>query len=123
MDVYTGIIIALTGVLAGFLSGMLGLGGAIIIIPALIMLGYTQQSAQGTTLLMLVMPVGALAAWQYYKAGHADIRAALILGLMFFISGYFGAKFAIHIPQELLKKIFALVLVVIAIKMWFFDTH
>jgi uncharacterized membrane protein YfcA len=121
MELSTGILIALIGILAGLLSGMLGLGGAIIIIPALIMLGYTQQVAQGTALLMLVMPVGGLAAWQYYKAGNADLSAALILGVAFFLSGYVGAKFALYISHDLLRKIFAFVLLVVAIKMWFFD--
>lgn len=123
MELHNGILIGLIGILAGFLSGMLGLGGAIIIIPALVLLGYTQQMAQGTTLLMLVMPVGALAAWQYYKGGNVDITASLILAAAFFVSGYFGAKFAMHIPQEMLRKVFAIVLVLIAIKTWFFNTH
>lgn len=124
MESSNAIILAMIGASAGLLSGMLGLGGAIIIIPALVMFqGYSQQMAQGTALLMLVMPVGALAAWQYYKAGSADIPAALILGIAFFISGYFGAKLVPLIPQETLKKVFAVTLVVIAVKIWFFDKH
>lgn len=114
--------VALIGIVAGLLAGLLGLGGAIIIIPALVMLlGYSQQMAQGTTLLMLVPPVGALAAWQYYKTGNADVKTALILAVFFFASGYFGAKLANHIPQEFLKKIFAVLLIVIALKMLFLD--
>jgi hypothetical protein len=110
------------GVVAGLLGGILGLGGAIVIIPALVMfLGFSQQMAQGTTLLMLVMPVGALAAWQYYKVGNADLKTALILGIAFFASGYFGAKLANHMPQDLLKKIFAVLLILIAIKILFLD--
>lgn len=116
------ITIVLIGVAAGLLSGMLGLGGAIVIIPALVMLlGFSQQMAQGTTLLMLVLPVGALAAWQYYKAGNADIRTAALMGAAFFIGGFVGAKFANHIPQEFLKKTFALLLMGIAIKLMFFE--
>ncbi len=116
--------IATIGLAAGILSGMLGLGGAIIIIPALVVvLGYSQQSAQGTALMMMVLPVGALAAFQYYQNGFVDMKVALVMAVFFFIGGYFGAKFASHIPQEMLKKIFALVLVVIAVKMWFFDKH
>lgn len=115
-------IAALIGVVAGLLGGILGLGGAIVIIPALVMLlGYSQQMAQGTTLLMMVLPVGGLAAWQYYKAGNADVKTALILSVAFFISGYFGAKFANHVPQEFLKKGFAVLLILIAIKMLAFD--
>lgn len=116
------ITIALIGIVAGLLAGVLGLGGAIIIIPALVMLlGYSQQLAQGTTLLMLVLPVGALAAWQYYKAGNVDIRTALILAIAFFVSGFFGAKLANQIPQEILKKLFAFLLILIAVKMLFFE--
>ena len=116
------IIVALIGIAAGLLGGILGLGGAIIIIPALVMiLGFSQQMAQGTTLLMMVLPVGALAAWQYYKAGNADVKTALILSVAFFVSGFFGAKLANHIPQELLKKAFAVLLILIAVKMLFFE--
>ncbi len=113
-------VIVLIGAVAGILSGLLGLGGAIIIIPALvILLGYSQQMAQGTTLLMLAMPVGALAAFQYYKAGDADIKTALILGGAFFISAFISAKFVPHIPQDILRKVFSVMLVAIALKMWF----
>jgi hypothetical protein len=122
MALQQAIIVALIGITAGLLGGILGLGGAIIIIPALVMLlGYSQQMAQGTTLLMLVMPVGALAAWQYYKVGNVDVKTALILGVAFFISGFIGAKFANLIPQEILKKLFAILLIAIALKMLFFD--
>ena len=113
-------IIALIGAVAGLLGGVLGLGGAIIIIPALVMLlGYSQQMAQGTALIMMVLPVGALAAFQYYQKGFVDVKAALILAAFFFIGGYFGAKFATSIPQDILRKAFAILLVGIAIKMWF----
>jgi len=90
-------IVGLIGAVAGLLGGMLGLGGAIIIIPALVMLlGYSQQMAQGTALIMMVLPVGALAAFQYYQNGYVDVKAALILAAFFFIGGYFGAKFAMR---------------------------
>ncbi|MDZ4758541.1 MAG: sulfite exporter TauE/SafE family protein [Bacteroidota bacterium] len=116
------ITVAIIGIVAGLLGGLLGLGGAIIIIPALVMLlGYSQQMAQGTTLLMLVMPVGALAAWQYYKVGNVDVKTALILGVAFFVSSFIGAKFANQIPQDILKKVFAVLLLVIAVKMLFFE--
>ena len=113
------ITLALIGIAGGLLSGLLGLGGAIIIIPALVMLmGFSQEMAQGTTLMMMVLPVGALAAFQYYQKGFVDIKAALIMAVFFFVSGYFGAKFATQIPQEILKKSFAVMLVTIAIKIW-----
>ena len=69
----------------------------------------------------MVLPVGFMAALQYYKAGHGDIKTAGILALAFFIGGYFGGKWANQIPQDILKKIFAVLLIVIAIKMLFFD--
>jgi len=120
MDWQNIILIALIGAAAGLLGGMLGLGGAIIIIPALVMLvGFSQQMAQGTALIMMVLPVGALAAYQYYQEGFVDVKAALILAAFFFVGGYFGAKFATHIPQDILKKSFAVMLVGIAAKMWF----
>jgi len=120
MDFQSAVLIALIGAVAGLLGGVLGLGGAIIIIPALVMLlGYSQQMAQGTALIMMVLPVGALAASQYYQKGFVDVKAALIMAAFFLIGGYFGAKFATSIPQDILKKAFAIMLVGIAIKMWF----
>lgn len=122
MELQNSAIIAIIGITAGLLGGMLGLGGAIIIIPALVIfLGYSQQMAQGTALVMMVLPVGALAAFQYYQKGFVDVKASLIMATFFFVGGYFGAKFTTQIPQEILKKAFASMLVVIAIKMWFFD--
>lgn len=110
--------VAVIGLIAGLLSGLLGLGGAVVIIPALVILfGFSQQMAQGTTLVMMVLPIGALAAWQYYQQGFVDIKVALIMALTFFIGGYFGAKYATQIPQEILKKGFAVMLILIAVKM------
>jgi len=124
MDVQNFVIIALIGTAAGLLSGLLGLGGAIIIIPALVMfLGYSQQMAQGTTLMMMVLPIGALAAYQYYQKGYVDIKTALIMAAFFFVGGFFGAKLATQVSQDFLKKIFALLLLVIAVKMWFFEKN
>lgn len=120
MELQNAILIALIGTVAGLLGGLLGLGGAVIIIPALVMLlGYSQQMAQGTALMMMVLPVGALAAFQYYQKGYVDVKTSLIMAAFFFIGGYFGAKFATQIPQDFLKKAFAIMLIVIAIKMWF----
>jgi uncharacterized membrane protein YfcA len=119
MELQNAILIGLIGTVAGLLGGVLGLGGAIIIIPALVMLlGYSQQMAQGTALIMMVLPVGILAAFQYYQKGFVDVKAALILAVFFMIGGYFGAKFATTISPDILKKAFSVLLVVIAIKMW-----
>jgi uncharacterized membrane protein YfcA len=122
MDLHHFIIIAIIGLAAGIFGGLLGLGGAIIMIPAMVMfLGYSQQMAQGTALIMMVLPVGALAAYQYYENGYVDIKAALIMAVFFFVGGYFGARFATHIPQELMKKVFAVMLLILALKMLFLD--
>lgn len=122
MDLNQILILLILGLISGILSGLLGIGGAVFIIPALAMfMGFSQQTAQGTTLMMMVLPVGFMAALQYYKAGHGDIKTAGILALAFFIGGYFGGKWANQIPQDILKKIFAVLLIVIAIKMLFFD--
>ena len=111
--------IALIGSAAGVLAGMLGLGGAIIIIPALVMLlGYSQQTAQGTALMMMVFPVGAMAAYQYYQKGFVNVKVAVIMAVFFFIGSYFGARFATQVPQVTLRKIFAVMLVIIAVKTW-----
>ncbi len=122
MELQNAALIAAIGMAAGLLGGMLGLGGAVIIIPAMVMLlGYSQQLAQGTALLMMVLPVGALAAWQYYRKGFVDIKAALIMGIFFFIGGFAGAKFATHLPQPVLKKIFGVLLLLISAKLLFFE--
>lgn len=124
MDLHHFIIIAIIGLAAGLLGGLLGLGGAIIMIPAMVMfLGYSQQTAQGTALIMMVLPVGALAAYQYYENGYVEMKAALIMAVFFFVGGYFGARFATHIPQEILKKLFAVMLIILAVKMLFLEKH
>ncbi|MFN8287624.1 MAG: sulfite exporter TauE/SafE family protein [Chitinophagales bacterium] len=116
------IIAVVIGVVAGLLGGTLGIGGAVVIIPALVwFLGYSQQQAQGTTLFMLVWPVGALAAWQYYKAGMVQVKVALILAVTFFIASFIGARFATHVPGVALKKAFAVLLIIIAVKTLFID--
>lgn len=122
MDIQHIVLIALIGMVAGLLGGLLGLGGAVIIIPALVMLaGYSQQMAQGTALMMMVLPVGALAAFQYYQRGSVNMGAALIIAVFFFAGSFFGARFATQVPQDILKKIFALMLIAIALKMLFFE--
>lgn len=116
------ILVIIIGVIAGILSGLLGIGGAVLIIPALVLfLGFSQQTAQGTTLLMMVPPIGALAAFQYYKEGTVDFKVAGILAVGFLIGGYLGGKYANQIPQDILKKIFAVLLLIIAFKMLFLD--
>lgn len=106
------------GIITGIMAGMLGIGGAIIMIPALVLfMGFSQQMAQGTSLAVMLPPVGILAAYNYYKAGHVDIKFALILAGTFLIGSYFGSRYALTLPQATLKKIFGVLLLLVATKM------
>jgi len=108
------------GIVTGVMAGMLGIGGAIIMIPALVFfMGFSQQMAQGTSLAVMLPPIGILAAYNYYKAGQVDIRFALILAGAFLIGSYFGSKYALTLPQATLKKIFGVLLLLVAAKMLF----
>jgi uncharacterized membrane protein YfcA len=108
------------GIVTGIMAGMLGIGGAIIMIPALVyILGLTQQGAQGTSLAVMLPPIGIIAAYNYYKAGYVNFKFALILACAFIIGSYFGSKFALNIPQATLKKIFGILLLAVAAKMLF----
>ena len=108
----------LLGLLAGVLSGLIGIGGGVIIIPALIFLfGLSQQQAQGTTLALMVPPIGILAAWTYYQRGYVDLKLAALICVGFVVGGLLGAKFATSINSDVLRKIFACSLIVIALKM------
>jgi len=120
MSVTTIVILVVLGTITGFMAGMLGIGGGIIVIPALVMiLGFTQQGAQGTSLAMMLPPVGIFAVINYYKAGHVDWRVAVILALFFIVGSLFGSKLAVKIPQDVLKKIFGVFLLLVAAKMLF----
>ena len=111
----------LLGMVAGIYSGIFGLGGGTIIIPALVFLfGMSQHTAQGTTMAMLVPPIGLLAAWAYYQKGYVDLRAAALMCITFFIGGLIGAKFATAISDTALTKVFGVALLIISIKMIFF---
>ncbi|MFH1371507.1 MAG: TSUP family transporter [Planctomycetota bacterium] len=114
------ILLLAIGLVAGILSGLLGIGGGIIMVPALIfLLGFSQHSAQGTTLAMMVPPIGLLAAWWYYSKGYVDIKVAGLMCIGFFIGGLLGAKFASAIPDLILKRIFGVALMLISVKMIF----
>ncbi len=108
------------GVLAGMLSGLIGVGGGVIMIPLLVVvLGYSQHAAQGTSLAVLAIPVTFLAAYNYYSEGYINWKFALIIAIGFVVGGYFGSKLAISINQEILKKIFGVILLIAAFKMFF----
>lgn len=120
MNLYTLVILALIGIVAGMLGGMAGLGGGIIIIPALVyFLGMSQFGAQGTSVAIMLPPVGILAAINYYKKGYIEWKYALIIAIFFIIGGYFGSKIVLHLPQNMVKKGFGIMLLLIAIKMIF----
>jgi uncharacterized membrane protein YfcA len=111
----------LLGLTAGILSGLIGIGGGIIIVPALVLFfGLSQHQAQGTTLALLVPPIGILAAWTYYRNGYVDLRIAAIVALGFFIGGLVGARFATSLSNAVLQKVFGISLLLVALKMIFF---
>jgi uncharacterized protein len=108
------------GVIAGVLSGVLGIGGGIIIIPALVYLfHFSQHQAQGTTLALMIPPIGLMAAYVYYTKGYINIPVAVIICIGFFAGGFFGGKIACYLSDNLLQKIFAALLMVISLKMFF----
>jgi len=112
------LILIVIGIITGVMAGMLGIGGAIIMIPSLVfLLGISQQSAQGTSLAVMLPPVGIIAAYNYYKAGQVNIRFAIILAVFFLVGSYFGSKLALNIPQQVLKKVFGVLLLLVAAKM------
>lgn len=108
----------LVGLAAGVLSGLLGIGGAVVIIPALVFLfGFTQHRAEGTTLALMIPPIGLLAVLPYYRNGHVDVRAAAIICAGFFVGGLIGGSLSVGISAPVLQKIFAVLLILIAVKM------
>jgi uncharacterized membrane protein YfcA len=120
MSGLTFLILILIGLAAGFLGGMVGLGGGIILIPALMLfLSMDQRMAQGTTIAIMLPPIGFFAAFNYYKAGYVNIKYALVIAIVFMLGGYLGSKVALNLPVPLLKKMFAILLVIIAAKMIF----
>lgn len=120
MSVNMMLILLMIGIVTGVMAGMLGIGGAIIMIPALVyFIGLSQQTAQGTSLAVMLPPVGIIAAFNYYKAGHVNLKVALILACAFLVGSYFGSKLALNLPQATLRKIFGILLLLVAVKMLF----
>jgi uncharacterized membrane protein YfcA len=110
----------LLGIAAGVLSGLIGIGGGIIIVPALVFLfGLTQHQAQGTTLALMVPPIGILAAWTYYQQGNVNLKIAGFVCLGFIFGGLFGAKIATGLSNEMLQRVFGVVLFLVSLKMIF----
>jgi uncharacterized protein len=122
MDVQTVLIVITVGIAAGILGGLVGVGGGIIIVPALVyFLGFSQKTAQGTSLGLIMLPVGILGVLQYYKQGHVDFKVVGILAAGFLLGSFFGSKIALGLSQETVKKIFAVLMILIAMKMLFID--
>lgn len=108
----------MTGLLVGVLSGMVGVGGGIVLVPILVLFfGFSQHMAQGTSTAMLLPPIGILAAWTYYKNGMVDVKAAALLCAGFVLGGLFGAQLAVALPKEFLRRSFGCVLFGISLKL------
>ena len=112
-------LLVLIGLAAGVLAGVFGIGGGILIVPALVFVaGMPIVTATGTSLGALLLPVGALGAWQYYRLGNLDIRAAALVALGLFLGTPFGARLAQTIAPWTLQRAFAVFLLVVAVRMW-----
>jgi len=122
MSIITIIILIIIGVAAGALSGLVGVGGGLIIVPSLVyFVAFSQKAAQGTSLGILLLPVGILAVLQYYQKGFVDLKVVLIVSAGFLIGGWFGSKLAIKLPVATIKKLFAIFMLLTALKMLFLD--
>ena len=123
MTVQIVLILVIIGLAAGMLSGLIGVGGGIIVVPALVyFLGFSQYEAQGTSLGLSLLPVGILAVANYYKQGYIDVKVVAIMCLAFVLGGWLGSKISLALPEELVKKIFAVILFYTAFKMLGWDT-
>lgn len=114
----------LIGTAAGVLSGLFGIGGGLIIVPALIWLGFTQHAASGTSLVALLLPVGLLGVLEYYQSGLIsvdNIKFGLLIALGLFVGAFFGSKISVSISETLLRKSFALLLGFTAVRLWFLN--
>ncbi|MBI4533241.1 MAG: sulfite exporter TauE/SafE family protein [Candidatus Melainabacteria bacterium] len=117
MTIVLGLIL---GVLAGIFSGLVGVGGGVLIVPALVFLfGMSQHQAQGTTLAILVPPIGLLAAWTYYKQGYVDLKIAALICIGFFLGGLLGAKVATMLSAKVLQRVFGVFMLLLSVKMIF----
>lgn len=120
MNLYTIVLLMVIGLMAGIFGGIFGVGGAIIMIPALVyFLGVDQHMAQGTSLAVMLPPIGLFAAYNYYKAGQVNLWYALIIAATFMIGGYFGSKIALNLPETTMKKVFGFLLLLFALRLIF----
>ena len=117
---YQHAILIILGLLAGMLSGFVGVGGGILMIPVLIIfLGFTQHQAQGTALFAMLPPIGILAAMNYYKEGFVKWEYAAVIALTFVVGGYFGSKLSISLPDQTVRRVFGVIMLIGAIKLIF----
>lgn len=120
MTLTTLLLLIIIGLCAGVLSGLIGIGGGIIMVPMFVLfLGISQHNAQGLSLAVMLPPVTLLAVYNYHKGGEIDWKIAIIVSLMFIIGGYFGSKLALQIDQRVLKKIFGGLMLIVALKLLF----
>jgi uncharacterized membrane protein YfcA len=104
----------------GIISGIVGIGGGALLVPLLVYVYHmTQHRAQGTSLAMLLLPSGLLAFWKYYQAGNADLKMGLIMACGLFVGGYFGGGLAQHLSDNTLRRVFAVFLAFVAVRMFF----
>jgi uncharacterized membrane protein YfcA len=123
MTVQIVLILVIIGLCAGMLSGLIGVGGGVIVVPALVyFLGFSQHEAQGTSLGLLLLPVGILAVANYYKQGQIDVKVVAIMCLAFVLGGWLGSKVSLALPAETVKRIFAIILFYTAFKMLGWDS-
>lgn len=123
MSVFLIMILLIIGLAAGILSGLVGVGGGIIIVPSLVyFLAFSQREAQGTSLGILLLPIGILGVFAYYKEGYVNWNTVWLVAAGFLAGSYIGSKIALNVSQETLKKLFAVMMIIIACKMLFFDT-
>ena len=114
------VLYVLLGIAAGMLSGLIGIGGGVIIVPVLIFLfGFSQHQAQGTTLALLVPPIGLPAAWAYFKHGYVNFEVAMLVCVGFFLGGFIGAKLATGVSSVVLERVFGIAMLVVGLKMLF----
>ena len=112
----------LLGAVAGLFSGFMGIGGGLIMVPALVLIfGFNQHLAQGTSLAVMIPPIGLLAAYRYWTAGHVDLTAAIWICLGFILGGWGGAQVAHILPASILKKAFGVVLLIVSVRMILWD--
>jgi uncharacterized protein len=120
MSISTLLLLILIGLSAGLLSGVVGVGGGIVMIPLLMLLmGMDQHQAQGTSLAVMLPPIGILAAWNYHKAGFVEWKYAMIIAFTFIIGGYLGSRWAVTVDARMLKRIFGLIMLLGGLKLIF----